>query len=225
MVVYTRPEIPPKNSYAPKTCAELSNPAVLYIPAETTRYNGLDMSQMALGAYPNRGYLPTNHQCFASIRSTESGNSLFELVEIVHAGSSSSTFAPLPLKRERSLYRYSEHLPIDENTGRADIDLDQNLMLHSLAEDATQIVFHLSLWNENGAGTELQRGVLYESDDKYRIRDFCLCPSAGRLCLLGPEGIEIVDFVESPNLKNIQTVQRTSIHSLNVCGSAITMIS
>ncbi|KAH8825596.1 hypothetical protein DL96DRAFT_1681802 [Flagelloscypha sp. PMI_526] len=42
MVVYSQPEIPPKDSYAPEHCAKLNNPALVHIPAEAGFHHVLE---------------------------------------------------------------------------------------------------------------------------------------------------------------------------------------
>ncbi|KAH8825606.1 hypothetical protein DL96DRAFT_1609402 [Flagelloscypha sp. PMI_526] len=200
--VYTRPEIPPKDSYAPGVCAWLNNPALLHVPAEGERLNRRTVSTMYWKTLPNRGHLACNHDGWALIHDMGDENWLLERVEICLTNSSSSTFAPLPLACERSHSQHPHFLPIGGGwSGTVDVCPDQNILLHTTSKQRTKVLFHLSSSNENEGRTELGRGVLYDSGGAFHIlgKNYSLCLFAGRMCIVTPDGaddaIEVVDFV------------------------------
>ncbi|KAH8825611.1 hypothetical protein DL96DRAFT_1609418 [Flagelloscypha sp. PMI_526] len=209
MTVYTRPDIPRQSSYAPEVCAKLNNPAQLYIPGETGALNNQIMSIVYWQTYPNRGRPSSDLEGFSQIYTTGEENWFLDRFEIGRADPPSSIFTPLPLDCERSSFQYSHPLPIREGrVGFADVFIDQRLLLHCPSRDWTQIVFHLSSPIENNGGAEVGRGVLYDSGGSFELgsRGYSLSAFAGRMCIYALRGIEIVDFVESPYLKDIQTI-------------------
>jgi hypothetical protein len=212
MVVYARPEIPPKDSYEPEYYAKLNNPALLHVPAESDMINRQKVSTIYWKTFPRREHLVTNFDGFASIYNMEDDNWLLERVEISRADSSSSTFTPLPLKCEQSRSQFHHYLPIRAGSiGTADVFIDQSLLLHGLSRDGTRAVFHLSSTSKNSGGVELGRGFLYDSGGEFEFGrlGYSLCPFAGRMCIETPGGIEIIDFVEMPYMQDIPADQRT----------------
>ncbi|KAH8806720.1 hypothetical protein DL96DRAFT_1822340 [Flagelloscypha sp. PMI_526] len=196
MVVYARPEIPPKSSYAPEMYAKLNNPALLHVPGNADIEHNLSslVTAMYRKTYANQGHPVSDRDIWAVIHRTGDQDWFLERSEICRTDSSPSTFNPLPLKHSRRRYLFSSFPPIDTFTsGTFDISIDQNCLVHVISKTLTQVIFHLSSSDENGGGVELGRGVLYDT---------------GRLCIGTPNGIEVIDFVDSPYLHNIPTVQR-----------------
>ncbi|KAH8833432.1 acyl transferase/acyl hydrolase/lysophospholipase [Flagelloscypha sp. PMI_526] len=213
--VYARPEIPPKSSYAPKPFAQINNTALLHIPAETGIMNELYGSSVYWKTFPNRGHKVSNYEGLSFIHDTGEENWIQERFEIYRADSSSSVFAPFPLKYDRSHSQHAAPFPFDtEFVGRTDISIDQSALLHTPSANFTQVAFHLSASPKENGGTELGRGILYDSDGAFRfsVGDYSICPFAGRMSIATPEGIEIIDFVESPYLQDVPTVQVTGKH-------------
>ncbi|KAH8826556.1 hypothetical protein DL96DRAFT_1608299 [Flagelloscypha sp. PMI_526] len=204
MFVYARPEIPPKDSYAPDVCAWLNNSALLHVPGETEMLKGRTTYAMHWKTIPNRGHLTSNHDGCASILDFGDDYWLLERLEIRRADSPCSTFAPLPLAWERSHSQLPRFRPIGDRwwSGTLDVCTDQSILLHSKSKESTKVVFHLSSSKENDGSVELASGVLYDSGRSFEIgvNDVSLCPFAGNLCIVTPNGIEVVDFVEMPYL-------------------------
>ncbi|KAH8801821.1 hypothetical protein DL96DRAFT_784468 [Flagelloscypha sp. PMI_526] len=206
MVVYSLPEIPPRSSYAPGFSSQLSNPALLHIPADPSLQNQQRISRMYWQSYPKRGGLLSDHYGFASIYDIGDNEWLLEHVEIYRTDSSSSTFTSLPVKCKRSYSRYPHFLPMSEGwSGTADVLLDQSLLLHWTSRDMMQIAFHLSSLHQDTGGVELGRGILYDSDGAFKVikPSYSLSPFAGRMSVATPCGIEVIDFVELPYLQDI----------------------
>ncbi|KAH8825607.1 hypothetical protein DL96DRAFT_1609404 [Flagelloscypha sp. PMI_526] len=199
MFVYSRPEIPPKSSYAPEVCAWLNNPALLHVPAGTEMQNRSPSSPVNWKTLPNRGYSPLDHDGWTSILDTGDEKWLLERIEIFQADSSSTTFTPLPLSCKRSYSRHPHFPPTNEGwSGTVDVNVDQSILLHTTSKQESEVVFHLSSSTESDDGIELASGVLYTSSGAFEIGGYrySLCPFAGRMSVATPEGIEVVDFVE-----------------------------
>ncbi|KAH8825602.1 hypothetical protein DL96DRAFT_119156 [Flagelloscypha sp. PMI_526] len=200
MIVYALPELPPKDSYAPEICAELSNPALKHIPAATSTMDRELVSPLFWKTSFNGGNVASDLESRGSICEIGNGSRLLELITLERT-STPSTFAPLPLKLERSIL-----LPIQDpgsfpvsTSIRAYTCPDRSLILDGLSKDQTQIGFHISAPKEGSDGIELGRGVLYDSNNDFELNNtkWDLCPFAGRLCVAIPGEVEVVDFVES----------------------------
>ncbi|KAH8825608.1 hypothetical protein DL96DRAFT_1609408 [Flagelloscypha sp. PMI_526] len=199
IVVYARPEIPPKSSYTPGVSAMLSNPALFHIPGKNVHRPVA--SKIFWKTHPNRGHPASNHGGTASIHRSDISELVLERVKIIQTASSSPTFAPLPLQCEISHSQYPHSLPIAKtSSGYADVCADESLLLHVASRK--KIVFHLSSSKEHGEGAELCRGILYDSRGLFDLKmtSYTLCSFAGRLCVTTADRIEVVDFVELPNL-------------------------
>ncbi|KAH8823303.1 hypothetical protein DL96DRAFT_269755 [Flagelloscypha sp. PMI_526] len=219
MVVYALPEIPPKESYAPRTYAQLSNPALLHIPARTDRLNHQLVASVCWVPSSKNGYAAFGYDCRAMVYDTGDGSWLLEQVAFHLTDSPSNTFAPFPLALERSsslqISDPDSFSNFEDEAALAYIFPDQNLLLHALSSDITQIVFHLNTLTEDSGRVEVGRGVLYSNEKAYESIGYCLSPFAGRLCVVTPGKVQVIDFVELPDMRNIPTVLRmTFVHDM-----------
>ncbi|KAH8825692.1 hypothetical protein DL96DRAFT_1609643, partial [Flagelloscypha sp. PMI_526] len=217
VTVYALPEIPPANSYAPGICAKLSNPALLHIPAVSSSVRRHPVVNLDWTTSYNGGYPPSDHEANPSIFEIEDGSWILERVELMRMEEPTKMFTPLPLKLERNTMLQildPRNFPIShDRSGRGYTYPDRSLLLDAPSKDGTTLVFHHSALAENsiGVGTELGRGILYDSHGtfEYTLKEYSLCSFAGRLCVVTAGGtIEVVDFVESPYLRDIPTVKR-----------------
>ncbi|KAH8813648.1 hypothetical protein DL96DRAFT_1715966 [Flagelloscypha sp. PMI_526] len=214
MVVYALPELPPKHTYAPELCIKLDNPALLHVPAEPGRPNRLGVFPVNGSTSFSGNYSASDYDGRPSMCEADDGSWLLERTEFFRTelSSSSSKFTPLPLEFKQSHCLHIQHpqsFPIQKGMiADACVCPDQSLLLHAASyEPRMAIVFHLSARTSDSRGAELGRGILYMFADGHGFGRtlYSLSPFAGRLCVVTDEGIQIVDFVESPYLKNNAT--------------------
>ncbi|KAH8825587.1 hypothetical protein DL96DRAFT_1609359 [Flagelloscypha sp. PMI_526] len=211
LVVYTLPDIPPKDSYAPEISVKLSNPALLYIPTIPNSVNRQSVTSLFWQTSSNGGHVASDHDGDVSLCETGDRIWVLEQSELHRTDRPSSMFAPLPLALKRSCllqiidppsFPIAEGMNVDAYTYP-----DQSLLLDAPSQDWTKIVFHLSAPTDNGNGDELGKGILYDSHKEFNLTHaiYSLCPFTGRLCITTPSGVEIVDFVELSYQQNNTT--------------------
>jgi hypothetical protein len=205
VVIYSQPEIPSKESYAPQHCAEIVNPALLSLPPDD------DALRRQLVATPYwitsfHGSSPASDCRGADwIWNTGEANYLLERIRVSRTDSPSADIAPLPLALEKL-----HSVPIFNSLSfpitsvmitRSYTFPDQCILIHGVSEDRSQVVFHLSSpTGHDGHGTELGTGLLYDSHNMFTFSrtHYSVCPVAGRVCIATLEGVELVEFVELP---------------------------
>ncbi|KAH8823283.1 hypothetical protein DL96DRAFT_1617104 [Flagelloscypha sp. PMI_526] len=212
ITVYILPELPSKDTYAPKASATLSNPAILRISPEAGLSNRRIVFPVNESMSFSGKYSAFDYDGRASICDAGDGSWVLERSEFFRTELPSSKFGSLPLEFKQS---HSLHIPspqsfpiIEHMIADACICPDQSLLIHAASISGTQIVFHLSGPTGDSSGNELGRGILYDSEDRHILNDrlYSLSPFAGRLCVATEDGVEVIDFVESLYLQNIPSV-------------------
>ncbi|KAH8818763.1 hypothetical protein DL96DRAFT_1621890 [Flagelloscypha sp. PMI_526] len=213
-MVYSLPQVPAPQTYAPRQYAEIVNPLISRTSPNHVPVKAEDMAISYFSCW--RTSFNDGRPMTDSIRADwlwehQDGSLVIENKELslIKEDEISDSLPPTHVEfkvRHRLRLEDKTAFPIALNTGTAASYTypDETRLLYSLPEENSHklVFFHSSI----GDGEmESRSGIFYDPEDDFNfdLPQWVMCGFGGRLSVLDSKGIKVLDFVKSPYLSEM----------------------